>query len=269
MNLLKKCRYGLMIYNNNDIWVGRSIQKYGEFSESEVQLFRDAIKPGMVVLDIGANIGCHTVALSRIVGPSGCVFAYEPERCNFATLAGNVAINNLLNVYVFQKAVGSSPGFILVPELDQERTSNWGGLSLGDEDYSKAPNYSVPLITLDEQNFLKIDFIKMDIEGMEKLALEGAKEVIAKFKPTLYVENDREDKSAALISLLKSMNYKCYVHWAPLYNPGNYFGDNEDVFFSKNQNGENVQIVSANLFCHHKDVPCPVDVNKFAMKAVD
>jgi FkbM family methyltransferase len=164
MNLLKKCKYGMMIYNNSDIWVGRSIEKYGEFSESEVQLFKDAIKPNSVVLDIGANIGCHTVAFSRIVGENGCVFAYEPERCNFTTLAGNVAINNLLNVYVFQKAVGSTSGMIAVPELDREKTSNWGGLSLFGVDYSKAPSYPVPLITIDEQNFLRVDFIKIDIE---------------------------------------------------------------------------------------------------------
>jgi hypothetical protein len=64
MNLIKKCRYGLMIYNNSDIWVGRSIEKYGEFSESEVQVFQDILKPGHVVLNLGSNIGCHTIAFS-------------------------------------------------------------------------------------------------------------------------------------------------------------------------------------------------------------
>lgn len=258
-----------MIYNNRDIWVGRSIEKYGEFSESEVQVFRDAIKPGSVVLDIGANIGSHTIAFSRIVGPTGCVFSYEPERCNFNTLAGNVALNNLLNVYVFQKAISSSSGFIAVPELDQEKTSNWGGLSLGDEDYSNTPNYPVPLITLDEQNFLRVDFIKMDIEGMEKLALEGGKEMISNFKPILYVENDRAEKSETLVEFLKSIDYKIYTHLAPLYNPNNFYNDNENVFASQNAEGGIVQIVSGNLFCHHEDTPCPIDVEKFAMKEIE
>lgn len=268
MNLLKKCRYGLMIYNNKDIWVGRSLEKYGEFSESEVQVFRDAIKPGSVVLDVGANIGCHTVAFSRLVGPTGVVFAYEPERINFNTLAGNVSINNLLNVYPFQKALGSSPGFIAVPELDQERTVNWGGLSLC-EDYSGAPSYPVPLITIDEQQFLRLDFIKMDVEGMEKLALEGAKETIEKFKPILYVEDDREEKSAALIETIKSMGYLIYKHLGPLYNPNNFFGDPENVFLNKVDEGQYTQVVSGNLFCHHKDADCPIDTVKFAMTAVE
>ena len=268
MNLIKKCRYGMMIYNNKDIWVGRSIEKYGEFSESEVQVFRDAIKPGSFVLDIGANIGCHTIAFSRIVGPTGIVFAYEPERNNFCTLAGNIALNNLLNIYAFQKAVGSSSGMIVVPELDQDRTTNWGGLSLC-EDYSAAPNYAVPLITIDEQNFLKLDFVKMDIEGMERLAIEGAKETIAKYKPILYVEDDRADKSQDLYETLKSMDYVLYKHLGPLYNPNNYYDVKDNVFLNQTPDGNFQEIISGNLFCHHRDVPCPIDTAKFAMTAID
>ena len=253
----------MMIYNNSDIWVGRSIEKYGEFSESEVQVFRDIIKPGFAVLDIGANIGCHTVALSRLVGSSGVVFAYEPERNNFNTLAGNVALNNLRNVYCFQKAIGSANGAIAVPELDLERTVNFGGLSLN-EDYSSGVHYPVPLITLDECNFLRLNFIKMDIEGMEKLALQGAENTIKNLKPILYVEDDREDKSQALYEYLWSLDYVIYSHSAPLFNPSNYFDDKEDVFISQ----QGTQIISRNIFCHHQDVECPIDTKKFAMNFI-
>lgn len=252
-----------MIYNNSDIWVGRSIEKYGEFSESEVQVFRDMLKPGDAVLDIGANIGCHTVAIARIVGKSGVIFAYEPERNNFNTLAGNVSINNLQNIYCFQKAIGSKGGSIAVPELDLDRTVNFGGLSLC-EDYSSGVSYPVPLITLDECNFLKLRMIKMDIEGMEKLALQGAKKTIKNLNPLLYVEDDREDKSKALYEYIWSLDYVIYKHLAPLFNPNNFFDDKENVFI--NQNGQ--QIVSANVFCHHKDIPCPIDTNKFAMRLI-
>ena len=182
MNRIRECRYGLMIYNDKDIWVGRSLERYGEFSESEVRLFREVIKPGSIVLDIGANIGCHTVAFSKIVGPGGRVFAFEPERINFNTLAGNVAINNLLNVYVSQQAVGASPGFICVPEIDHELTDNMGGLSLC-TDYSTVQHYAVHLVALDLFSFPAVDFIKIDTEGMEKSALDGARETILKFKP--------------------------------------------------------------------------------------
>lgn len=266
MNLIKNCRYGIMIYNSKDIWVGRSIEKYGEFSESEVQVFRDAIQPGSVVLDIGANIGTHTVALSRIVQETGIVFAYEPVRNNFNTLAGNVAVNNLINVYCFQRALSNYSGTLYVPELDLNQTVNFGGLSFADDaDYSQGPNYPVQLMTIDELNFLRLDFIKMDVEGMEKEVLEGGKQTIEKFKPTLYVEDDRPQKSESLIETLKSMDYICYKHLAPLYNPNNFYGDQEDVFINKNEEGIFQQIVSGNIFAHHKDNVCPIEPSKFAM----
>lgn len=265
MNLIKKCRYGLMIYNNKDAWIGKSIEKYGEFSESEVQVFRSAIQPGSVVLDIGANIGCHTVAFSRIIGENGVVFSYEPERTNFNTLAGNVALNNLRNVYVFQKAIGETTRFIQVPELDYDQTTNFGGLSFADKEYSSCPNYPIQLITVDEQNFLRLDFIKIDIEGMEKEALQGAKKTIEKFKPTLYLDNDRDEKSKFLIEYLKSIGYICYKHLAYLYNPNNFFGQKEDVFIAPSENGGFVQIVAENIFAHHKDNICPIDVQEYSM----
>jgi FkbM family methyltransferase len=264
MNLIKNCRYGMMIYNNSDVWVGRSIEKFGEFSESEVQVFRDAIKEGDVVLDVGANIGCHTVAFSRLVGNAGLVYAFEPERLNFNTMCGNIAINNIMNVFPYQKAVGSNSGFILVPELDQNLTVNFGGLTLIG-DYSKCPNYKVEIIKIDDMSFSKLNFIKMDIEGMERFAIEGAKNTINQFKPILYVEDDREENHAELIGLLKSINYKCYKHLAPMFNPENYYKNKENVFLVSNDQGGLNQIVSGNLFCHHKDVECPIDTNKFSM----
>ena len=263
MNLIKKCRYGLMIYNNSDIWVGRSIEKYGEFSESEVQVFQDILKPGHVVLNLGANIGCHTIAFSRLVGPNGVVFSYEPERNNFTTLAGNIAINNLRNVYAFQKAVGSTSGLIAVPEINIEKTVNFGGLSLI-HDYSGSSHYPVPLIKLDECNFIKCNLIKIDVEGMEKLALQGSQETIKKNKPILYVENDREEKSKDLIEYIKSLDYIVYKHLAPLFNPNNYFGDKENIFVNEN----NALIVSSNLYCHHKSIDSPINVKKFAMELI-
>lgn len=255
-----------MIYNTSDIWVGRSLQKYGEFSESEVQVFRDLLKQGDVVLDIGANIGCHAVAFSRLVGSTGVVHAFEPERTNFNTLCGNVALNNLKNVFCYQKAVGSQTGFISVPELDHNKTVNYGGLNL-ETDYSAGLHYDVPLATIDSLNLPRVNFIKIDVEGMEKFTLEGGTEVISSQKPFLYVEDDREDKREALVAYIKSIGYKIYRHAAPLYSPYNFYGDKEDVFLSQSEQGLQ-QIISLNLFCHHESVDCPIDTNKFAMKLV-
>ena len=253
-----------MIYNNSDDWVGKSIENYGEYSESEVELFREIIKPNSCVVDIGANIGSHTLAFSRIVGEYGHVYAFEPEKNNFYALAGNIAINNLKNVSAHQMAVGNTSGSINVPVLDLEKTSNFGSLSLCHQ-YENCSFYPVPLITLDSQNPTRVDFIKMDIEGMELEALQGSIDSIEKFRPIMYIEDDREDKHDSLLEFIKSLNYVVYKHAAPLYNPNNYFGNDKNLF-SFIENDSEIHYHSLNLFCYPSEAACPIDPSIYPME---
>ena len=149
MNRVKRCRYGEMIHQPHDAYIGRSLDLYGEFSESEVALFRELIAPGQTVLDVGANIGAHTVALATLVGPTGRVLAFEPQHALFYCLCGNVALNALDQVRCQQSAVGDSPGQIQVPELDYSRENNFGGISLA-QDLRGRATYSVPLVRIDD-----------------------------------------------------------------------------------------------------------------------
>ena len=105
-NRLVRARHGLMLYNRHDIYIGRSVECYGEFSEGENDLFRQVLRPGCVVVEAGANIGAHTLALSKIVDPRGAVYAYEPQRPVFQILCGNMALNGRLNVDCRREALG-------------------------------------------------------------------------------------------------------------------------------------------------------------------
>lgn len=239
MNIIKQCRYGKMILNRRDSWVGDSLDIYGEFSESEVQVFRKYVTPGSVVLDIGANIGAHTVVLSQLVGDNGGVIAFEPERYNFYTLCGNLAINNIMNVIAFQQGVSKENGTIKVPYINSPHNTNYGGLEL-DADWSKVLHYVVPCVKIDSIGLEKCDFIKMDVEGMERIALEGAVETIKKFKPILYVEDDREDKSVELRRFIKELGYKIEQHDALLFNKSNFNKEKYNIFGN---------LVSKNILC--------------------
>ncbi len=258
MNQVKACRYGLMIYQPNDVYIGRSFDLYGEFSEAEVALFREAIKPGQTVLDVGANIGAHTVAFARLVGPSGRVIAFEPQRTAYYSLCGNAVQNNLDHVICRQEAAGAAPGSIAVPELDYGRDNNFGGLELS-PDATWARTYSVPLVRIDDLGLSACDFIKIDVEGMERQVLEGAAETLRRFKPLLYVEDDRPNNSNALRERLDALGYELYVHRAPLFNPDNFARNPENVFGT---------IVSLNLFCHHRSMIVPIVPAKFGMHRV-
>jgi hypothetical protein len=79
---LKRCRDGALIYNINDYYIGRALDKYGEISRGEAALFGQLVQPGMTALDIGANIGILTVPIARLAGPEGRVIAFEPQRRN-------------------------------------------------------------------------------------------------------------------------------------------------------------------------------------------
>ena len=86
------CRYGKMIYNKNDIHIGKSLSIYGEWSEPETFLFSQIVKSGNHVIEVGSNIGSHTIMLSKAVGENGKVYAFEPQRHTFQLLCANLAL---------------------------------------------------------------------------------------------------------------------------------------------------------------------------------
>jgi hypothetical protein len=79
----KDCRHGKLMYLLNDAYIGRSLDVYGEYSEGEVDLFRQLLRPGDVTVDEGPNIGALTVAMAQLVQPGGAIVAFEPQRAIF------------------------------------------------------------------------------------------------------------------------------------------------------------------------------------------
>src|SRR4051812_48350593 len=83
---LKTCRHGQMLFLKRDQYIGRSLDLYGEFSELEAEIFTKYLQPGNSVIEVGSNIGAHTLRLARLVGPQGTVYAFEPQRLLFQLL---------------------------------------------------------------------------------------------------------------------------------------------------------------------------------------
>jgi FkbM family methyltransferase len=241
LNRLIRGRHGLTLYNKHDKYIGRSLELYGEFSQLEVDLFAQVVRPGQLVVEAGANIGVHTVPLARLVGESGQVYAYEPQRVVFQTLCANVALAGLTNVHCRQAAVGETAGDIIIPPLDYRQENNFGGLGLGGFKQGE----KVPLVTIDSLNLAACHFLKADVEGMELAVLRGARQTIQKFRPILYVEDDRQEKSAALVQQIRELGYKLYLHRPPLFNPANHFENRANAFGS---------VVSMNMLCVHASV---------------
>ena len=238
-NALGRLPYGQILYNRNDVYIGRSIELYGEYSTVETTAFDQLVDAGAVVIDAGANIGVHTLFLARKVGPNGRVLAFEPQRLMFQTLCGNLALNSITNTYCWNMALGAAPGETTAPMLDPTQPDNFGGVSLEGE----IPGEPVSVTTIDAFELPRCDFIKIDVEGMEEDVLRGAEHTIRKHKPILYLECDRVEKESSLISCLDGMGYQMFWHLPPLFNPKNFNGNTENVF------GD---IVSRNMLCFDK-----------------
>jgi FkbM family methyltransferase len=237
-NHLSECRYGYMLYNVNDTYIGGSLDRYGEFSEGEVEVFRQVLQPGNVAVDVGANLGAHTLFFANAVGRYGRVYAFEPQRIIFQTLCANMALNSVTNAYCFPMAVGERAGSIVVPMLDPENVNNFGGLELGQ--FSEGE--TVPMITLDSLDLPQCRLIKVDVEGMEVGVLKGARATIDRCRPVLYVENDRAEKADELTRFIDELGYRMYWHRPLLFNPQNFYGNSINVFG---------RVASYNIFCVH------------------
>jgi FkbM family methyltransferase len=240
-NQLAATRHGYMLYNRNDLYIGRAVARYGEYSAMEMALFEDLCRHGDAIIEVGANNGAHTIGLSRVVGPQGRVLAFEPQRLVFQTLCANVALNSLTNVDCYWAAVGSQEGVITVPSLNPWHEENFGGVTL----LGANVGHPVPCFTLDRfMELPRLDLVKVDVEGMEAEVLRGAAKLISKFKPILYVENDRVEQSEPLIRFIASFGYRLFWHLPPLFNPENFYGQDENLY------GD---IVSCNMLCLHRD----------------
>lgn len=212
-------RYARMMVNKLDRYVGRSFLEYGEFSEGEVELFRQIINKDSIVIDIGANIGAHSVVFGQLAKE---VHAFEVQQHIFYMLCANVALNELRNVHCYNIAVGDGSE-VPYADIDMNHANNMGAGSLLN---IENPSKSVPTMKLD----IPCHFLKIDVEGMELHVLKGAADMIKKYQPAIYVENDRADNSAELIRYINSLGYKCYWHASTLFNKNNLKGNQEDIF---------------------------------------
>lgn len=225
-NRIGDSRYGPMIYNKNDVYVGRSIELYGEYAQRATAVYDQILHAGQLIVEINANIGAHTLFFAKKVGPKGRVLAFEPQRILFQTLCGNMALNCVTNVHCWNMAVGAAAGETGVPPLDYHQADNYAGVVLGEYDGGER----VPIVTIDSLALPRCDLLKIDVEGNEADVLAGAAETLARHKPMLYVEFGSTTKRNALIRQIDALDYAMHWHKPPLFNADNFAKNPDNVF---------------------------------------
>jgi FkbM family methyltransferase len=225
--------HGTMILNRFDyrmlgpdegIGVGHQLLETGAFDPVEVEMAVQLLETrrryhgdGVVAIDCGANIGVHTIEWATAMTGWGSVVAIEAQERIYYALAGNIAINNCFNAICMNAAVSSENGTMRIPAPDYLTASSFGSLELrqreGNEfigqpvDYSDAGTAIVQKMTLDTLNLPRVDLIKIDIEGMELEALEGARGILERSRPVLLIESIKADR-AALRAFLEERGYR-------------------------------------------------------------
>lgn len=180
-----------------------------------VELVTKILKPGDVVLDLGGNIGTHSLFMSNLVLDSGRVITFEPQSLTYSILQNNVLLNNRKNIYTYKFAC-SDRDF----ETISMQPFNFVGDSINNGALRVDLNGSAGDLALtraiDSFNFEKLNFIKMDIQGSEVKALTGAKKTISKHKPYMFIEIEQQHLLAMntsakeLIELILSLGYSLY-----------------------------------------------------------
>jgi FkbM family methyltransferase len=158
---------------------------------------------GVVALDAGANIGVHTVEWARNMYGWGRVIAFEAQEYVFYALAGNIALNNCWNASARWSALGEREGFIDVPEPDYLRPGSFGSLEIRqrsttehigqDISYDAEDCIRTPMVTIDSLGLDRLDFLKIDVEGMEIDVLRGARATLERCKPAVLAEVVKSD----------------------------------------------------------------------------
>lgn len=142
---------------------------------------------GKTIIDVGANNGNFAVDFSYLVGDSGMVCSFEPQRIIYYQLCTNIFINGLDNVYCQNVAIGNKDGMdsIEKPNYFNEDDVNFGAAEIIRDD---RPSELVEARRLDSYDFKDVVFIKIDVQGFESFVIEGAVETINKHRPYLFVE---------------------------------------------------------------------------------
>ena len=212
--------------------IDSSIYFSGTFEEDVEKNIHSLVKPGMCVLDIGANVGYHTFRMSKLTRPSGQVYAIEPTSWAYRRLIRNASLNPDLNNIIFSQLGLSNADTGTVPVQFQS------SYRLDGKQQSTTEN--IELITLDtyleREGITKLDFIKLDVDGFEGKVLQGASKSLNKMRPIILMELnpstmlENDDDPDVMVQILMQAGYRFETsHGQPIKDLSKYWLENTNT----------------------------------------
>jgi FkbM family methyltransferase len=176
----------------------------------ELNKIKNYVNSGDTVIDVGANIGFFSLLLSELIGQNGKIYAFEPSNRLFNRLDKTVRINETKNIKIINLALGESEGSAMLHYNPKQS----GLSSIATNLKSDTLQEEIKITTLDkfaESIAERVSFIKIDTEGFEPQVLKGARRLILKDKPKIYLELGGAylESSLDALKILKDLNYHC------------------------------------------------------------
>ena len=204
-------------------YIGKLIKNSKGYYEEELLVnFIDYIPFNAVIYDIGANIGNHTVFFSKYVKPKK-IISFEPSKELFEILKKNIQINDINNAQLINSAVG---------EKEDKGVLNFNAVNSGASDVNVTENGDIQIVKIDDLELESPDFIKIDVEGFEYLALKGMDKVLLEKGPLLWVEIQPENLYQ-VDSFLNERGYSLIDRWLDNY-----------IYLKPNKKTDLVQIIN-------------------------
>lgn len=217
-----------MVHAQGDQCIGQSLKVYGEWAPGETAILNNLLKADDTVLDIGANVGFHSLFFSLKVGPLGKVLSFEPLAENYRMLTLNKVINNLDNVDLYQALVGAESKINMHPVFSVD-PRNLGATKFSREATAQTAS---PLMQLkiDDLQLEKCNLLKIDVEGMEQYVLEGAQKTLEELRPVVFYEQNSQKSFIEIQEKFDRLNYQCFWSITKAFPKFNIRRNKNDIF---------------------------------------
>ncbi|WP_019948788.1 FkbM family methyltransferase [Hymenobacter aerophilus] len=188
---------------------------WGKAKYPELFFLEKIVRPGFVCLDIGANLGYYSVALSRLVGPTGRVLAVEPIPAFQAIWHDNVQLSSYDNLTLLPYALGSENTTVQMGTPERAGLLHHGmtkiAASSPTETYART--YEVPMRVPDEllADLPRLDFVKCDVEGFESVVFANMQATLRRCRPLIQTELNGLENRRQVVALLAELGYKPFV----------------------------------------------------------
>jgi len=194
------------IVHKNDTCVADCLRSGRLFEKFLVSYLRHFINPNKNVLDLGANIGTHSVIYSNYIHANSTVYSFEPQKVVFDILCQNIALNNCKNVVPFNFGC-SNVNDVFYMNACYENKDNHGAFCI-DPTLNEASGLKIECKVLDELNITNVGYVKIDVEGHEYEALLGMKNTLLRDRPVIMIEiHDSCSTKNNTIALLVELGY--------------------------------------------------------------